>query len=85
MHDSNVAEYTVEVEHINAGIGEISDITGHQFAFVRAGCWSDYRVESGHAFTLRFCFYRHVCPDLRDILVKRQDSIFKTDLQLLQP
>ena len=73
------------VEHVNTRIGEIADITGHQFAFVRAGRCSNDRVEGRHGFTFCFGLHRHVCPDLRDILVKRQDSIFKTDLQLLQP
>jgi len=73
------------VENDNACVGEIANIASHQLTFVRMGRGSNDRIEGGHGFTFCFGLHRHLRPDLRGILVKRQDSIFETDLQLLEP
>ncbi len=73
------------VEQVNICMDEITDIARHEFAVACTCRGRDDRIEGGHGFALCLGHHGHLCPDLRSLLVKRQDAVFKACFKLLKP
>ena len=81
--DDCLSELLPRVEHDDVGVGEITDVACHEFAVACMCSRRNDRIEGGHGFALCLGMCSHLCPGLRRLLVKRQDSIFKAGLAIL--